>query len=222
MSWGMSEVMLRIVRQGTRSIVATAFVCALALHASVVVAQGDFEIEIKGDLIWLSADRADLRQLLHQFAIESDFKLWISANLPQQSVSLNSEGKSAEATLRRLLSDNSYALVYGDDATISALYVLPTGESHTTNLPLSPSNGENRRQVLLNALQSGQVPSDIKAAMLDQFGANPKILQQSVISQRIEAVERLIEQLELVGSPSLETMQQLRLKLETEINPKSE
>ena len=218
----MSEVMLRIVLQGTRSIVATAFVCALALHASVVIAQDEFEIEVKGDLIWLSADRADLRQLLQQLAIERDFKLWISGNLPQQSVSLNSEGKSTEATLRRLLSDNSYALVYGDDAAISALYVLPAGESHATNLPLSPSNGENRQQVLLNALQSGQVPDDIKAAMLDQFGANPEILQQSVISQRAVAVERLMEQLEQMGTPSPETMQQLRSKLELEIDPKTE
>lgn len=218
----MYEVLRRVSLRGTRFIVATALACALAAHAPVLVAQEEFEIEIRGDLIWISADGADLQQLLQQFAIANDFKLWISGNLPQQSVSLHSEGKSIKETLRRLLSDNSYALVYDDNAAISALYVLPAGESGPTDLTIAPSEDEIRQQVLLDALESGQVPDEIKASMMDQFGADPEILQQAVMPQRTLAIERLIEKLEQIGSPSQETMQQLRRKLELEIELQNE
>jgi type II secretory pathway component GspD/PulD (secretin) len=211
-----------VKRWGLRIIVSVFFSCTIALHASVSSAQQAFQIESRGDLIWLNAEDADLRQVLQHFANEREFKLWISADLPVQSVQISSEGKSTEDTLRRLLSENSYALVYDDNARISALYVLSAGESRPTNLSLSPSNDDSQQQVLLEALASPQLPDNVKAAMLNQFGANQQDLQESVLSQRSQALQQLTDKLEQIGSPDEATMQQLRRQLEIEFNLQTE
>ena len=191
--------------------------CMLAVHAPTIIAQDEFQIEFKDGLVWLDADGADLHRLLRQFSIEIGFKLWMSAALEQQSVRLHSKGKTTEETLRKLLTTNSYALVHDDNGVISELYVLPPGKTQSTPLSLSSTNVEDKTQLLREALQSKLLPDDIKAAMLDQFGANKQALQQPVTFQRVQALQQVIENLQKFGSPSDATIQQLQLRLESEL-----
>jgi hypothetical protein len=191
-----------------------------ALAVSSGIAQDKITIEWQDGLLQLRTDAVDLGQVLQALADQGGFKLWLSDNLPTQQVSVQLEMQSLEQILRRLLVDNSYALVYDDKAGVSALYVLPPGKQQLSRLSLTPEIDNEQQQVqqqiVQDALGSSLLPDNIKAAILDQFGTQNTELQQSVMAQRPRAIQELIDALEQMGSPSEATMQQLyeRLALE--------
>ncbi|MCP4765321.1 MAG: hypothetical protein GY875_03545 [Gammaproteobacteria bacterium] len=204
----------RISPSGILGIVLLA--CAAGMQASVSYAQDQIQIETSNDRLWINTEAADLQELLQQLAVQSGFKLWVSGDFPRQSVSVHIEGETVEDTLRQLLADNSYALVFDDDAEVSALYLLPVGEHQSVNLELDAQSVDLSEQVLHDALASGQLSEDIKAAMLSQFGTDRTALQESAVQQWPQVMEKLIESLEQFGSASPETMNRLRQTLERE------
>jgi len=198
----------------TRLMATCIFGCMLLVQSNSSIAQDSFKISLSGDLVSVAAKNADLRQILQQLSIQSGFKLSISDSLQVQPVSVHFEKLSMQQALRRLLVNGSYAAVYDDNAVVTALYVLPPSEMQT-NVDLMPNSGDIRQQAMRDALESNLIPDNIKSALLDQFGTeNNKILQQSVTLQRSQAIDRVIELLEQMGSENPETMQQFRKILE--------
>lgn len=189
--------------------------CAAGMQASVGYAQDQLQIETNNDRLWINSEATDLQELLQQLAEHSGFKLWVSGDFPRQSVSVHIEGETVEDTLRQLLADNSYALVFDNDTEVSALYLLPAGEHQSENLELDAQAVDGRVQVLKNALVSRHLSEDIKAAIL-QSGTDRTVLQQPASQQRPLAMEQLIESLEQLGSANSETMKRLRQTLERE------
>lgn len=185
------------------------------MQIAICSAQGKFEISITNDLVSLDADKADLKLVLQQLSAQSGIKLWIAKSLQPQQVSLHFEKQTMEEALRRLLEDDSYALVYDDNAVVTALYVLPPGEAALpATVKLMPQNDDNRQQLFRDALESSLVPDNIKSALMNQFGENSEALEQSVPLQRSNALETLIQTVQQFGSANSETIRLLREKLE--------
>lgn len=188
--------------------------CLLCMQVAVCFAQDNVEIRLEDGLVWLESDNADLKHVLQLLSVESGFRLWVSANLQAQQVSVHIEKKSIEEVLRQLLAGNSYALVHDDNAVVTALHVLPPGKVQSTNVILTPEIGDGSQQALEEALESSLLPDNAKASLLDQFGgSNNDALKQSVRMQRSQAIEELIKQLTQIGSADPETIQQLQEKL---------
>jgi len=174
------------------------------------------DIETRGSQVRLSADAVDMRELLQQLAKQGNFKLWLSAALPAQPVSADIAMMPMEEALRELLVDNSFALVYGANGAVSALYVLPRGKSQSINATPDAESPDIREQMLHDALASPAVPDRIKASMLNQFHNDNDSFRQTLTAERPAAIEKLIEHLQQVGSASPETMQRLQQVLARE------
>lgn len=199
---------------GRPLMVVALLVFTIVTLAPAGAAQGELQIETRDGKVWLEADGADLRSVLQQLASAANFKLWVSASLPLQTVDIRSDGKSLEKTLQLVLDEISYAMVYDDNAAVSELYVLPAGESRSSTAALSATDDDGRQKVLLDALQSDQLPDIIKAAMLDQYGAEQEISQQSAAQMQSQAIQTLIDTIETIGAPDSATMLELRRGLE--------
>ncbi len=197
-----------------RIIPALIYGCIVWIQAIPCSAQDGFELGLSNDQVSLNAENAELNLVLQELSAQAGFKLWLSDNLPSRQVNLQTQGQSIEATLRQLLAESSYALVYDDNSMVSALYVVPPGESQPINLELEPGVNDIQQSVLQNALESKSLPDNVKAALLNQFNVNRKTKLESLALQPTESMQRVIELLEQIGSASPTTMEQLRNKLE--------
>lgn len=192
------------------------FACAALMQTSIGHAQDQLQIETNNGRLRIDTEAADLQEILQQLAAEGDFKLWISGGFPHQSVKVHIEDATLEDSLRQLLVGNNYALVFDDNAEVSALYLLSPGEHRPVNVELAGATVNFREQVLQNALASQHLPDNVKAAMMSQFSTDRSALQQSAIQLRPQVIEKLIENLEQFGSASPETINRLRQSLERE------
>jgi type II secretory pathway component GspD/PulD (secretin) len=186
----------------------------LWIQVAACFAQNSFDLNFSKDLISLNAENAELRLVLQELSTQIGFKLWISDDLEARQVSLQIEKLSIGETLRRLLADNSHALVYDDNATVIALYVLPPGEAQSESVELGSGIDDTRLQLLQNALISSSVRDDIKAAMLNQFNGIQDTDIQPLVVRPAQTTYRIIEVLEKIGSANPETLEQLRNNLE--------
>jgi hypothetical protein len=179
-------------------------------------------IESRPGELGLTAKGIDLRELLPQLAKRSGFKLWFSAALPAQPVNVDIEIMPLNDALRKLLADNSFAMVYGADGAVAALYLLPKGTSQPIKAEIEDEATDLHEQMLKEALASPTLPDDIKAAMLSQFYNNNATQQQAAAEARPAAIEKLIEKLQQVGAASPETIQSLQQTLARERNQQIE
>lgn len=178
-------------------------------------AADSIDITLSGELVSANLDQVDLRQVLQQLTEQGDIKLWISDILQSQTVSARFENQPLDIALRRLLRDLSHALVYDDNrTTVTAIYVLPPGEAPPAAVELRPKGSFDSAQVLQDVLQSGDIPDSIKAALLSQSNANNEENRNDLARQRAEILSRIVDKIEQIGSPSPETMRQLRTMIE--------
>ncbi len=190
--------------------------CIIWMLATAGLAQDAFDLKLSNDRVSLEADDAELTLVLQELSSKIGFKLWISDLLQARKVSLEIEELSIEDTLRRLLKDDSYALVLDDNAMVSALYVLPPGKAQSSNLELLPSTDDIRQRVLYDLLNTDSIAENIKATMLNQISSNNNTNVQPEAMEPAQAINRVIEVLERIGSANPETFKQLRDKLELE------
>lgn len=191
-------------------------VASLTVTAVSLAADGSLDVELRDGRVSLVARAAGLREVLQTIADRAHFKLWISRELPPQQVTVEITQVPVADALDRLLAANSFALVYGADGAVSALYLVPTGESQPTRTVLDSETAIIREQVLQNALASKAVPDHLKAAMLSQHYGESEEFRQSVSAQRPQAIRRLIDSLQQLGEPSAETLQRLERTLQPE------
>ena len=192
------------------------FVFLFALLANPGFSADNIVIESRPGELGVTAKGVDLRELLPQIAEHGAFKLWVSAALPEQPVSVDIEMMPLDDALRKLLANNSFAMVYGTDGAVTALYLLPKGTSEPINAEIEDETTDLNERMLQEALASPTLPDDIKAAMLSQFYNNNAQQQQAVADVRPAAIEKLIEKLQQVGAASPETMQSLQQTLARE------
>jgi len=179
------------------------------------------DIETRGGQARLSVDAVDLRELLQQLAAQGNFKLWLSAAVPAQPVSADIALAPLDQVLRQVLADNSFALVYGADGQVSALYVLPRGEHQPVRQIIDDEPADLREQILQDALSSNLLSDQMKAAMLKEYHDDAESMQRVLTAQRPAAILQLIESLRRMGAPSSATLQQLEQTLarERELQP---
>ena len=192
------------------------FVFLFALLANPGFSVDNIVIESRPGELGVTAKGVDLRELLPQIAERGGFRLWVSSALPEQPVSVDIEMMPLDDALRKLLADNSFAMVYGTDGAVTALYLLPKGTSEPIKAEIEDETTDLNERMLQEALASPTLPDDIKAAMLSQFYNNNAQQQQAVADVRPAAIEKLIEKLQQVGAASPETMQSLQQTLARE------
>jgi nucleotide-binding universal stress UspA family protein len=186
---------------------------ALSLQLTSAAAQDDARIIFADQLVSIHSDQAGLRPLLEELASQGGFKLWIADSVLSSAVSISVDKQPIEEALGRLLADNSFALVYDDAENLSALYVLPPGDSRPGGRVIMPDSVNQQQQAMQDALALDALPDNIKAAILFQMGDHGAEQQTVVASQRARAVETLVERLVQMGNPSPETIRQLKAKI---------
>lgn len=138
--------MNRRIEHALAALMVTGLLC---LQPGPAFAMDAFEIEVEANRVSIDARDAPLQPLLRELASRAGFKLWMPAELSAEPISLRLENQPLEKVLGRLLADTSYALVRDDDARLSAIFVLPRGQSQS---PLVSTLGAdaNLAQVLEN------------------------------------------------------------------------
>jgi len=186
----------------------------LALPLAVSAQTSDsLQIEFVDNRVRLTAHDVELRELLRSLAEQANFKVWISPALPAQMVTADIAPMPVQDALARLLVDNSFALVYGADGAVSALYLLPPGEAQPMQAVVDAETADPGERVLQGALASKAMPDHLKAALLSQHYGESEEYRQSVREQRPQAIRQLLDSLRRLGSPSAETMQRLERTL---------
>jgi hypothetical protein len=135
-----------------------------ALQVGVVRAQQELSIEFDDRMVSVNSEQVDQRRLLQELSQRVGFKLWMAESIEPRPVSLHIDRLPVEETLRRILADSSYALVFDDNGSLSALYVLPPGAEQPSSLMVGPEGGNLQQQAARDALQSELLPDNIKAA----------------------------------------------------------
>ena len=128
-------------------------------------------------------------------SLNRGLKLWLSAALPSQPINLDIALTPLENVLRKLLTDNSFALVYGADGMVSTVYVLPKGDQLPLCQTIDAKPADLGEQILQDALALNLLTDHMKATMLKEFHDDEEALQHAVTVQRPAALEKLIESL---------------------------
>jgi len=180
-----------------------------------VSASGGIEfLRISEQMVSLQIDQTDIRQVLEEFANQGEIKLWISDNFPGQQVSARFKNQTIETALRRLLRDINYALVFeGNGVTITGIYILPPSNTPSVAVDINPVQYD-ADQSLRQALESTEIPDNIKSGLLYQAKTNNEARTSRIELQGIGALSRLIKKIELNGTANPETIHSLRASLE--------
>jgi len=189
----------------------------LLLCPGFVPAQDTAAIDLRIDdrRLWLQSTGADLRIVLEKLAKEASFKLWISNGLEPLSIDVEFENLPLRVALQRLLHDVSHAVVYADDGvTIKSIFVLSRGEAPPAVIEVRPAIEQDFSSTLQKALQSEDIPDNIKAALLSQNAQISGRSEDQLRTQGLQYLARIIDQIEANGSTDTETVRKLREALE--------
>lgn len=206
--------MVPMKQRRLRPTVAVFCVCMLLQLMVPATAAGGIEfLRISEQMVSLQIDQTDIRQVLEEFAVQGEIKLWISDNFPGQQVSARFKNQTIEAALRRLLRDINYALVFaGNGVTITGIYILPPGNAPSVAVDINPGQ-YGADQSLRQALESTVIPDNIKSGLLYQAKTNNEARTRRIESQGIGALSRLIEKIEQNGTANPEIIHILRASL---------
>ena len=188
--------------------------CGLPIAGKSAGLDGSIDLEIADQRATLIAENADLNEILEQLAEKADFQLWISDRLAPRTLSLQIENQPLPVFLDRLLGQLSYALVLDSERkTVTGLFVLPAGNAPAEKIELQPGNYPDRSTVLRDALASPEIPDSIKLSMMAQFNAEGTEAKK-IDMTRVEAISRLVEQIERNATADPDTIRRLRRDLE--------
>ncbi len=192
-------------RPELRKLISMGLFGCLLFSSMSVMAQEEFEIRLEEGFVWLESDQADLVQLLRNLSIAGGFRLWISDEFEAQPVTLTVSKQSMTETLRRLLEGHAHALVHSDNATVTGLYVMHSGQSQGEGELPSPGDDTLRRQALQETLKNSLLPETFQVEILNQLtGSAPPVSEspgpQPVLIQQSPELEQIIEQLKQLGS----------------------
>ncbi len=193
------------------------------IEQDVVSGFDNVDIRLTNDLVSANVDNADMCHVLKALSTQSGIKLWISDKIQSKQITVHFEKQPMEEALCRLLGNNSYVFVYDskdDNNSVRGVYILPPGEVPPENVKLVPGKNNIGLHVLIDSLESYSMPNNVKAALLNQVRANSSERQQTVTTQRTQAIYRLLEKLEEMGSADPETIRQLHEKFELQKNLK--
>lgn len=235
------NAILKSVLSHNRYLLSSAIASTLLVYTGLCAAQDDFSsnaiktvaksssakqifitdnanlsLSVTGELISGRIDNVPIRQVLHELSTKTQIKVLISEKLKPTRVTAYFSALTLDNALRSILGNSSYVLVYdgkGDNALVTAVYVLPSSEA----LPVSDATEEShsvKLQVLKNALQSRTIPDNIKAALLAQASSNVAEPQRAGRALRAEAIQALLEHIKAVGAAQPETIRQLRKSYE--------
>ena len=204
----MREYLIKIwadFRPELRKLTSMGLFGCLLLSSMSVMAQEEFEIRLDEGFVWLESDQADLAQLLRNLSIAGGFRLWISDEFEAQPVTLTVSRQSMTETLRRLLEGHAHALVHSDNATVTGLYVMHSGQLQGEGELPSAADDTLWRQNLQQTLKDSFLPETFQAEILNQLsGSAPPISEspgpQPVLIQQSPELEQIIEQLKQIGS----------------------
>lgn len=185
-----------------------ALVVTVLLHLQPLAAfaADAFEIEVDANRVSIDARAAPLQPLLRELASKADFKLWMPAELGAEPVSLTLENQPLEKVLSRLLADTSYALVRGDDARLSAIFVLPRGESQSPLAATLTGNGSGLPQLLANP-STARIAERLNEAIGKLDNLEPGVAPQNPPAGAVQPAPVTIEDLS-------EALQQIQFKLQ--------
>lgn len=185
--------------------------CLLCLAISAVSASDQIEIEISGERVTVITEQADLKLVLQELAAKGGFKVWMPPQLELDPISLRIEDEPLPAALRRLLTGTNHALVFRDDESIGAVFVLPVGEESTASLP---APGDASRQLIVDSTRSGELNEALQQ-MLDRvsnLGAGvpvqapadgtPPEINPDAMNKILDALQDLRSRLPAAGQPA--------------------
>jgi hypothetical protein len=183
-------------------------------------------IKIAKDLVSADINKAPMRDVLTIFSKKSGIKINIADIVKSQKISMQFQSLSIKTAVRRLLKGKNYSLIYGktgDKLILTEVAVLPLRASQIGTVKLeSKIKNMVGSQVLTNFLNTQSVPDNVKAVLLHQDRTDTLELQRTSMIQREQTISKLIKQIEKVGAASPDTINKLRIKLESQKSLKKE
>ncbi len=174
--------------------------CLLLMQTGLGIAQNRFNVELADGLVTLEVNNVELTLVLQELATQGGFSLRIMDDLPPQLVSTRFERLSLQKALRRLLADSNHALVYGDNAEIVAIYLVPPGEAIPSQVGLIPDNGSSQ-ELLQQMPGSGAILDQIRDTLLSRRGVDGQAFDHSA-TRSMESVNEILERLQQIQLPN--------------------
>lgn len=144
----------------------------IAVSLSVSGPAADFHLEVDEDRISISSSGADIGDILRSLAEEADFRLLMPADLSRQSTSLQMQNAPLKRVLNRLLRDDSFVIITGDDERVVAVHVLPRGNEQTVFQEIDDhSNSDTESQHLTP--ENPQVGADESVNPIEPIDNDP-------------------------------------------------
>ena len=103
----------------------------------------DFDLEVVEDRISINSNGADIADILRRLAEEAGFRLLIPAELSRPSSRLQMQDAPLQRVLKRLLKEDSFVIITGDNEKVVAVHVLPRGNEQTVFLEVEDNSNAN-------------------------------------------------------------------------------
>lgn len=115
----------------------------IAVYPFTSAQAADFELEVVEGRISINSNGADIADILRRLSEETGFRLLIPAGLSRPSSRLQMQDAPLQRVLKRLLKEDSFVIITGDNEKVVAVHVLPRGNEQTVFLEVEGNSNSN-------------------------------------------------------------------------------